>query len=114
MLQDFTRKFKLSKDILNSHMGRGIISKKFVESMDDYEKSNPTKISELVKVADEQFASYLYLVNSDQRKYRSVIKGLYFQKEPMNDLYSKTVVKRNNVLSTHRFEYSKYYSSKNN
>ena len=47
------------------------------------------------------------MVNSDQAKYGTVIKGLHSQKALGNDQYPKTVIESNSVLSTHRYDYSK-------
>ena len=114
LLQDYTRRFKLAREIMNSHLGGGIVLKKFVESMNGYDETNPDKIKELTKVADEQLASYVYLVNSDQGKYGSIIKGLHSQKALQNDQYPKTIIESNNVLCTHRFDNSKDYNNPNN
>ena len=79
-LQEYTRRFKVAREILNSHLGGGIVLQKFVESMEGYDKSKTDKVEELTETADEQFAGFLYLVNSDQGKYGSVVKGLHSQK----------------------------------
>lgn len=86
---------------MNSHLGGGIILNKYVRSMDGYDENDDVKICELTKEADEQFASYVYLVNSDQDKYGTVIKGLKLQKALQNDQYPRTIIETNNVLSTH-------------
>ena len=49
--------------------------------MPGYDESNKVKTKELTKIADEQLSTYVYLVNSDQEKYGSVIKGLHSQKD---------------------------------
>ena len=68
LLQDYTRRFKLSREIMNSHLGGGIVLRNFVESMDKYDKTDPDKTKELIKTVDEQLASYVYLVNLDEDK----------------------------------------------
>ena len=73
-LQDYTRRFKVSREILKSHLGGDIVLPKFVECMTGYDESIKVKTAELTKIADEQFSTYIYLVNSDQEKYGSVIK----------------------------------------
>ena len=42
-------------------------------------------------------------MNTDQRKYGSVITALHSQKALQNDQYSRTIIKANNVLSTHNY-----------
>ena len=100
-LQDYSRRFKVAREVLKSHLGGGIVLQKFAESMDGYDKSKTDKVKELTKTADEQFAGFLYLVNSDQGKYGSVIKGLHSQKALQNDQYPNTVIENNSMLSTH-------------
>ena len=47
------------------------------------------------------------LENSDQEKYRSLLKGLNSQKSLGLDQYPRTVTESNNVLSNHRFDVTK-------
>ena len=42
--------------------------------------------------ADKQLTTYLYLVNTDQEKYGSVLKRLNSQKALNNDQFSKIMV----------------------
>ena len=104
ILQDYTRRFKVTREILKSHLGGDILLPKYVKGMTGYDESNNTKTEELTKIADEQLSTYVYLVNSDQRKYGTLIKGLHSQNALNNDQYPKTMVEANNVLSTHRHD----------
>jgi hypothetical protein len=45
----------------------------------------------------------MYLENSDQDKYGSIISNLNSQKSPGNDQYTRTIVETNSVLSNHKF-----------
>ena len=56
----------------------------------------------------------MYLVNSDQEKYGTVIKGLDSQKALKNNEFPKTMVEGNIMLITHIFDNSKYNNHKNN
>ena len=80
MLQDYTQRFKVAREIFNSHLGCEILLPKFGQSMQDYNETDPDKTIELAKMADEQLASFVYLVNSDHEKYGLIIKGLHSQK----------------------------------
>ena len=42
-LQDYTRRFKLAQEIMNSHLGGGIVLNKFVSSMDRYDRNKVEK-----------------------------------------------------------------------
>ena len=79
--------------------------------MPGYDEKDKDKKKELTKRADEQLSSFIYLVNSDQRKYGSVIKGLHSQKALQNDQYPRTIIEANNVLSTHKFDFIKQGSN---
>ena len=59
----------MAQEVLQLHLGGVIILPKFVETMPDYDEKDEDKKKELTKRADEQLSSFVYLVNSDQRKY---------------------------------------------
>ena len=119
-LQEYTKRFKVVREVLQSHLGGPIILKKFVENHDEYDANDEDKLTRLTKKADEQLSTYAYLVNADERKYGSIVKGLNSQKALKNDQFPKTMIEGNNVLSTHRFDNAKNNSqnskdsSKNN
>ena len=76
-LQDYTKRFKVSREILKSHLGGNIVLPKFIKGMTGYDASNKVKTEGLTKIADEQLSIYVYLTNPDQEKYGSLIKGLH-------------------------------------
>ena len=98
---------------MQSHLGGVIILQKFVETMPGYDANDEDKKKEFTKKADEQLSSFIYLVNSDQRKYGSVIKGLHSQKALQNDQYPRSIIEANSVLSTHRFDFVRQGSNNN-
>jgi hypothetical protein len=73
-LQEYTRQFKTSKEILESHIGAALILQKFVETRPTYDSTNHAIIRTLVQQASEQFMAFIYLENSDRKKYGSVLK----------------------------------------
>jgi hypothetical protein len=89
-LQEYTRRFKTSKEILESHIGAPLILQKFVESRPSYDSTNDAIIQTLVQQASEQFMAFIYLENSDRKKYGSVLNNLISQKSLGNDQYPKT------------------------
>ena len=82
----------MAREVLKKHLGGIIYLPKYVKTMEGFDASNATKIEELSEKADEQFATYVYLVNSDQAKYGSVMKGLHTQKALSNDQCPKKLV----------------------
>ena len=64
-LQDYTKRFRVAKEVLESHIGGPMILTKIVEAMKDYDKANKEKQESCQKKAFEQFLAYLYLENAD-------------------------------------------------
>ena len=105
-LQDYTRRFKTSTEILESHLGGPLILEKYVSTMTGYDVNDRTKTNKMIKEASEKMFAYLYLENSDQEKYGTILQNLSSQKSLGNDQYPKTIVETNNVLSNHKFDNS--------
>jgi hypothetical protein len=105
-LQEYTKRFKVAQDVLQSHIGGPIILTKVVQGMDEYTASttDPNKLTELNKSAFSRYLAYLYLENSDQTKYGSLLIGLNTQQSLGNNQYPKTITEANNVLSNHKFD----------
>jgi hypothetical protein len=101
-LQEYTRQFKTSKDILESYIGAPLILQKYVESRPTYDSTNDAIVQTLVQQASEQFIAFIYLDNSDRKKYGSVLNNLNSQKSLGNDQYPKTLIESINVLGSHR------------
>jgi len=99
-LQDCTQHFKTSKDILESHLGRLIQLKKYVNLVCDDE----SKIEGYTKKASEQLFAFLYSENASQGKYWSILRSLNSQKSLGNDHYPRTITEANNVLSNNIFD----------
>jgi hypothetical protein len=102
-LHEYTRRFKTSKEILESHIGAPLILQKYVETRPTYDSMNDAIIRTLVQQASEQFMAFIYLENSDRKKYGSVLNNLSSQKSLENDQYPKTLIESNNVLGSHLF-----------
>jgi hypothetical protein len=111
-LQDYTRHYKTSKEILESHLGGPIILARYVKTMAFYNGNDYHKTNMMIKSASEQMFVFLYVENSDQEKYGSIIKNLDSQKLLGNDQYPRTIVKTNNVLSNHKFDINKVRKEK--
>jgi hypothetical protein len=102
-LQEYTKRFKTSKEILESHIGAPVILQKYVQAMPTYDKNNTTVVNGLIAKASEQLMAFIYLENADLKKYGSVLTNLNSQKSLGNDQYPKTLIETNNVLGSHRF-----------
>ena len=110
---DFTKRFKVVREVLQSHLGGATILKKHVEKLPDCDETDKTKIDKQINAADEQLSTCVYLVNSDKNKHGSMTKGLHSQQALKNRQFSKTFVEGNNVLSKCQFDNSKELKNKN-
>jgi hypothetical protein len=84
-LQDYTRRFKTAREILESHLGGQIILTKYVKTMPTYDENNLGETTKLIEIASEQLFAFLYLENADQDKYGLLLKGLNSQKSLGHD-----------------------------
>ena len=114
-LQDYTKRFRIAREVMESHIGGPIVLKKIVKTIQgnvdlptqEIEAEKNHKYEETVF---EQFLAYLYLENSDQAKYGSILSGLITQQSLKNNLYPKNITEANNVLSNHKFDNVKSYN----
>ncbi len=103
-LQDYTKRFKTSREILESHLGGQIILSKYVKTMSTYDENDQEEITKCIETASEQLFAFLYMENSDQAKYGLLLRGLKSQKSLGHDQYPKSISEANNVLSNHNFD----------
>ena len=74
-MQDYTKHFRVAKEVLELHVGGPIILTKFVEVIKGYDLADGEKRKVYQKEAFEQSLSYLYLDNANKFKYG--LYGLY-------------------------------------
>jgi hypothetical protein len=84
-LQDYTKRFKVAKDVLESHLGGLVVLKKIITHMNGYISETEDNNSYLAEMAFEQYAAYLYLEQSHRKKYGSILSGLHTQYSLGND-----------------------------
>lgn len=103
-LQDYTKRYRVAEEVLVSHLGCPIFLRKLMETMPNYDSTQPDMVERCGKEKHEQLMAYMYLENADQSKYGSILVGLNTQKSLKNDQYPKTITEANNVLSNHEFD----------
>lgn len=103
-LQDYTSRFKTARELLVSQNGIPVFSEKSVEGMKDYDEKDSDAVAKCKLLAFKRHAAAIYLRNSDQAKYGSVLKNFHFQFSVQNDQYPKSVTLANAVLSSHPFD----------
>ena len=72
-LQDYTRQFNISTEILESYLVGSLILDKYVKTIEVYNETNTNKTNTMVKHSLESMFVYLYLYTSDNDKYGSII-----------------------------------------
>jgi len=110
-LTDYVRRFKEARDVLLSYVGSGILDG-FIEQQDEYKNTASAPLKELLKkAAFEKWMALVFLQNSDQSKYGSVLQGLMSQYSLENDQYPTTVTAATDILAQHKFD-QRYYDMK--
>ena len=111
-LQDYTKQFRTTREVLEMQMGGSIMFPIVLKATKGYDefpitREEQEKNKALQDQVFEQFLAYLYVENADQAKYGTILSGLITQWSLGNDQYPKSITEANNVLSNHRFDYSK-------
>jgi hypothetical protein len=65
-LQDWTKRFWTTKEILESHMRGPIILHKIVMHNPDFDTTDPKILHKCYETASETFLTYSYIENADQ------------------------------------------------
>jgi hypothetical protein len=79
--------------------------------MNGYVSEIEDNYSYVADMAFEQYTAYLYLEQSNRKKYGSILSGLSTQYSLGNDQYPKSMSEAVNVLSNHKFDYG--YNNRN-
>lgn len=104
-LQDYTKRFRVAREVFESQWGGPMVLTKLVKTMDEYSNNlDDLEKAQLEMKTFEQFLAYLYLENADQAKYGSILAGLNTQQSLGNNQYPTTITEANNVLSIHKFD----------
>ena len=101
-LQEYTKRFKTSQEVMESHLGGCIELPKFMAQMKEYDSKDPEKIEKCKVKAYHQLMGYMYMENADKAKYGTSLNGLQTQMSLGNNQYPKTLQEANNVLSNHK------------
>jgi hypothetical protein len=103
-LVDYTRRFKSSRDVLESHVGGKLTFLKMSQTDDDWDDTDSVKQQLCHERAYGRLLALLYLQNSEQTKYGSVLIGLGSQFALKQDQYPRTLTHAVSILSDHKFD----------
>ena len=101
VLQDYAKRLRVAKEVLESHVGGPIILPKVVEAMPGRDETD--LIIEKSKHCAQRFR-HAPLETQTSRKCGSILTGLRAQQSLNNDQCPKTITDANNVLSNHPFD----------
>ena len=111
-LSDYTKRFKVARDVYESHVGGPFILKKYVTNVPGFSSMDQDTQNNIVMQANSRLLSIIYLENVDLKKYGSIMTRLNTQRTLGNNQYPTTITEASNVLSNHRFD--NYKSNNNN
>ena len=103
-LIEYTRRFKQARDVTLSHVG-GEVLDTFVEHTEEYQQL--TQEDEKLKMKAQAFnkwMAFLYLKNSDQNRYGSLLTGLASQYSLKKDQYPTNLADATDVLNNHKHD----------
>ena len=86
-LQDYTRRFKTTRDIMVTQVGDKIKLKQIMKSLEGWDDNDPSQDNEYKKNAWDRYITFVYLGNADKTKYGTVIKNLAAQFSLGNNQY---------------------------
>jgi hypothetical protein len=98
-LQEYTKRFKTSQEVMELHLGGCIELPKYMAQMKEYDSTDPDKIKMCKIRAYNQLMGYMYMENADKVKYGTLLSCLQTQISLGNNQYPKTLLEANNVLS---------------
>ena len=116
-LISYTKKFKVVREVFNLHLGRNLVLNKIIKNDKNYNENDTDTVAKLLKEVDERLATYLYLENSNKKKYTNVLKNLNSQQSLKNDQYPKSILNATSVLSKYKqdqVQNNKYNNNNNN
>ena len=103
-LSDYTKRLKVAHNVFAAHIGRPSILTKYIKML----SSNDTLAPETSqKESYEQLMAYLYIHNSDQKKYGTVLKHLREQQSLGTNKVPKIISRALHVFSNDHFENTK-------
>ncbi len=103
-LIDYTKHFKQARDIYESHIGKDILDT-FVTHTKEYKESTTTLEKEALKAgAFSKWMGYIFIHNSDPKRYGSLVTNLSSQFSMEVNQYPKTVNIAVDILNQHKYD----------
>jgi len=111
-LQDYTKRFRIAKEVFELHAGGPIVLTKIIEAMPEYVEGDKAKHKACLEESSERFYSYLYMINANKAKYGSLLKGLNTQHLLHTNQFPKTLTDAKSILNNHPHDNANKQKSK--
>ena len=99
-LSDYTKRFKVARDVYESHVGGPFILKKYVTNVPGFSSMDQETQNNIVMQANSRLSSIIYLENADVKKYGSIMTGLNTQRTLGNNQYPTTITEASNCCAS--------------
>jgi hypothetical protein len=94
-LQEYTKRCKTARDVLEQHIGGPIELTRHMKTLDGRDENDETKVKKYRDEASKQFLAFTYLDNCDKSKYGTLLNGLHMQPLLGNTQYPTTLTEAN-------------------
>ena len=101
-LHEYVKRFKLAKQVLESHLGGLVKFTKYIKQLPGYDSKDDKNNTKLYSETWEQFAAYKLVKNANKEKFGNVIRHLRERKGIGKDEFPKTVISAINTLNTYK------------
>ena len=103
-LTDYTKRFKQSRDIMKESMGTKLFHE-FAATTKEYKDAvTASERDEIVKSSFGKWTTFVFMKNSDQRKYGSLMRGFQSQYALGNNQYPTKIADGADVLTSHQWD----------
>ena len=110
-LVEYMKRFKAVRDVLEAYLGEPIPMKAYSKTLDGYKEGVATPMEDKKKAVKVLYG-YMFLKNSDQAKYGTLIKSLASHYSRGNKNYPATLESAHDLLSEHPFDKTYYENRK--
>jgi hypothetical protein len=89
-LQEYTKRFKTARDVLEQHIGGPIELTRYMTTLPDCDEKDQNKVKNCRDQAYKQLLAFMYMDNRYRNKYGTLLAGLHTQQSLGNSQYPNT------------------------
>ena len=99
-----TKRFKQANDTFKQSMGDNWLDEFVVHAAEYTSTSDNDKQTKIKEEANDKFAAFAHMKNSETRKHGKPLSNLKEQCAPGNDQHPKTLREANDALTNHKWD----------